>query len=232
MRNTILTIIHQPRADAGLIGHKLRRRGLTLEVRRPVAGHALPERLDDYVAVLVFGGVMSANDTHLDGIRAELDWLPKVLAAERPYLGVCLGAQLMARTLGAEVARHPEGLTEIGYFPIQATPTGRHLFPDTLHVYHWHNEGFGLPPGAELLASGERFPNQAFRYGKRVYGIQFHPEVTRPLMERWLEDGASQLTDAGAQAPDQHLQGHALYHPRLEDWLDDFIDHWLDSDRP
>lgn len=232
MRNTVLTIIHQPRADAGLIGRKLRARGLKLDVRRPFAGHSLPERLDNYVAVLVFGGVMSANDTHIDGIRTELDWLPKVLEAERPYLGVCLGAQLMAKTLGAPVAPHPEGLVEIGYFPVRATPAGLSLFPETLQVYHWHNEGFGLPPGAELLASGERFPNQAFRYGRRIYGIQFHPEVTRPIMEHWLSDGAEQLERAGAQSADEHLSGHAEHHPHLEDWLDDFIDHWLNSDHP
>lgn len=231
MNDTILAVVHQQDSDTGRIGQRLRRRGYYVEVRCPLHGDALPERPGDHAGVLVFGGPMSANDTHLDGIRAELDWLERVAVAGTPYLGVCLGAQLMARALGAEVAPHPEQQVEIGYYPIRATDAGRDLFPEELHVYHWHKEGFDLPSGAELLASGERFPHQAYRYDGRVYGIQFHPEVTRPIMARWLDNGAEQLASPGARPADAHFHGHARHDPALDDWLERFLDHWLTGQR-
>ncbi len=231
MNNTILAVVHQQDSDTGRIGQCLRQHGYHVEIRCPLHGDELPIRPSDYAGVLVFGGPMSANDTHLDGIRAELDWLPRILDAGLPYLGVCLGAQLMARALGAEVAPHPESLTEIGYFPIQATPSGRQLFPEQLHVYHWHKEGFALPPGAELLASSQRFPNQAYRYDGRVYGIQFHPEVTRPMMQHWLVDGAEHLQQPGAQTATEQLRGHDDHDDALGDWLERFLAHWLSPNR-
>ncbi|MFO1352628.1 MAG: hypothetical protein U1F68_18940 [Gammaproteobacteria bacterium] len=123
--NTVLAIVHQKTSQTGRIGAKLEARGYAIEMRCPMLGHGLPERLDDYAAVLVMGGPMSANDDHLLGIRAELDWLPVVLGAAKPYLGVCLGAQLLARALGARVSPHDEGLTEVGYFPVYATAGAR-----------------------------------------------------------------------------------------------------------
>lgn len=128
-----------PTASAGRLGERLARRGYPLDPSYPLEGQALPATLDNHAGAVVFGGPMSANDdARLPGLRAELDWISTVLAAGKPLLGVCLGAQRLARVLGARVGPHPDGWAEIGYFPIQPTAAGAAWFPPILHGYHWH----------------------------------------------------------------------------------------------
>jgi len=224
-----ILLVHQvSTGHSGRLGEKLRVRGHELVSCCPVAGEPLPRGMDDYAGVVIFGGPMSANDdAALPGLRAQLDWILTVLAADTPFLGICLGAQLLARTLGARVAPHPDGWAEIGYFPVQPTVAGAELFAPALHVYHWHREGFEVPSGTVLLASGERFPNQAFRYGKNAYGIQFHPEVTAVMMEEWLQQAAERLRLRGAQSAAQQRLGRARFDAAFIRWLDQFLDHWL-----
>ena len=143
----ILMIVHQESSDPGRIGDKLRERGYRLDIRRPCLGQELPVSLDEHAGCVMFGGPMSANDDHLEFIRKELDFIPRVVASGRPFLGVCLGAQLLARAGGGKVGPHPDGWHEIGYYPVKPTPQGRELFPDKLHIFQWHGEGFSLPRG-------------------------------------------------------------------------------------
>lgn len=226
--STILTIVHQPTSDPGLVGQVLNQWGFALDRRCPAAGDSLPSDLDGYSGVVVFGGPMSANDDQtLPFIQAELAWIERVLAARIPYLGICLGAQLLARVLGARVTVHPQGLREAGYYPILPTDCGRGLFPQPMMVYQWHQEGFSLPHQGRLLATGETFPHQAFSYGERAFGLQFHPEMTPILINRWTTDGADQLTLPGTQSRPYHLSQHRLYHRRMEQWLQRFLRHWL-----
>ena len=96
----ILLIVHQQFSDPGRMGAKLQALGYELDLRCPMLGAPLPASMDDHEAVVVFGGPMSANDDHLDGIRAELDWIPRAVESGKPYLGICLGAQLLARAGG------------------------------------------------------------------------------------------------------------------------------------
>jgi GMP synthase (glutamine-hydrolysing) len=171
---------------------------------------------------------MSANDDNeIPGIRTELDWIPDVLATGTAYLGLCLGAQLLARVLGATVRSHSEGIAEIGYYPLYPTTEGNALFPSAMNVYHWHTEGFEMPSGSQLLATGETFQNQAFRYDGNVYGLQFHPEVTRDILLDWLESGADRLALPGAQQSDRQLHAYREHHEPLGHWFDRFLDHWL-----
>ncbi|MBF2033880.1 MAG: glutamine amidotransferase [Leptolyngbyaceae cyanobacterium T60_A2020_046] len=224
----ILVIVHQETSNPGLLGEKLRSRGYRLEMRCPALGDPLPTCLTSYAGVVVLGGPMSANDDDtLPFIRAELDWLPTVLTADIPYLGICLGAQLLARVLGAQVQPHPTGQREIGYFPLRATVEGRSLFPEKMWVYHWHGEGFDLPPGATHLATGDTFPHQAFRYGDMAYGLQFHPEISQALIEDWTVRGAEQLTLPGAHSRDRHLHDHQRWGRTVDHWLTAFLDRWL-----
>lgn len=222
----ILIVVHQAHSTPGRIGERLQRRGYRLDVRRPALGDPLPQTLASYAGAVVFGGPMSANDD-LPFIRAEIDFIEKALAAEAPLLGICLGAQMMAKALGASVSPHREGACEIGYYPLEATDTGAALLNWPSHVYHWHSEGFDLPRGADLLATGEVFPNQAFRYGGSAYGLQFHPEVTREMMCLWTVRGAHNLTKRGAQPGEAHLQGWGRYDAAVCRWLDGFLDMWL-----
>lgn len=225
--NKILAIVHQETSKSGLVGELLTQRGYPLEMRCAALGDPLPSTVDPYAAVIIFGGPMSANDDHEPYIRAELDWIPTVLAADKPYLGICLGGQLLARVLGAEVRPHPQDQREIGYFPI-APATKVAEFRHAMHVYHWHREGFDLPQDAVLLAQGgEAFPNQAFRYGQRAYGLQFHPEITADMIDFWTTSGAEQLGLPGAQPRDLHFAHHRQYSHAVEQWLNIFLDRWL-----
>ena len=225
----ILMVVHQPTSDPGLVGQRLRQRGFSLDIRCPAAGDSLPQGLAAYSGVVVFGGPMSANDDRtLPHIATELHWLEQiVLPGAIPYLGICLGAQLLARVLGGTVAPHPQGVREIGYYPLWATPEGRGILPEELWVYHWHGEGFSIPPGGISLAWGETFANQAYRYGDRVYGLQFHPEITLDLIHTWTSRGADQLTLPGAHPRDRHLQDHHRHGPTVSHWLDHFLPRWL-----
>lgn len=122
----VLLIVHQITSDPGRVGRMLRERGYTLDIRCPSNQEELPATMEDHDAVAIFGGPMSANDDKtLPFIRTELDWIPTALDSRKPFLGICLGAQLLARALGATVAPHPEGRAEIGYFPVVPTRPGR-----------------------------------------------------------------------------------------------------------
>ncbi len=226
MSGRILFVTHEKTACAGRVGEVLRARGYATTVCRPFLGDPLPAARD-LAGVVVFGGRMSANDEHLDFIRAELAWIPTVLAQGTPYLGICLGGQLLARALGARVARHPGGLHEIGYAPVRPVVAGHEVFPAPMHVYQWHNEGFDVAPGAELLAAGDVFAHQAFRYGRAV-GLQFHPEVTPAIVTRWTESDPDLLRPE-AQPRAHQVAAAPTHDPVVGRWLDAFFDRWLQA---
>lgn len=222
----ILAITHQATSDPGLVGQLLQAEGCTLEICCPAVGAALPDALDNHDGVVVFGGPMSANDD-LPHIQTELAWIPRVLASQKPFLGICLGAQMLARVLGARVAPHQEGWREIGYAPIRPTTVPQNPLAALHRVYHWHSEGFELPKSAELLATGDCFANQAFRYGS-AYGLQFHPEITETMIDRWTTEGADHLTLPGAQPRDAHFQAHDQHGATVANWLRGFLQQWIE----
>ncbi|MCC2099113.1 MAG: glutamine amidotransferase, partial [Hyphomicrobiales bacterium] len=174
-------------------------------------------------------GPMSANDEE-DHVRREIDWISVPLKEEAPFFGICLGGQMLARQIGGSVGPHPEGKAEIGYYPLQPTPSGAALIEWPDKVYQWHREGFRLPESAEVLATGEIFEQQAFRYGRNAYGIQFHCELTLAMMHRWTVRGYQRLDMPGAQGRREHFAGRAIHDAPLRDWMERFIDLWLASD--
>lgn len=222
----VLIVLHQENSTPGRIGNALRSLGYRLDIRRPRFGDPLPESLSAHAGAVVFGGPMSANDPD-DYVRREIDWIEVPLVEQRPFLGICLGAQMLAMHLGARVAPHAEGRVEAGYYPIRPTPAGRKLcahWPD--EVYHWHREGFQLPAACELLAEGGDFPNQAIRFGS-AFGLQFHPDVTYAMMCRWTACGGDRLDMPGACPREQHFAGRARYDVVERAWLKQFLDGWL-----
>jgi GMP synthase (glutamine-hydrolysing) len=222
----VLIILHQETATAGRVGHALVQRGYALDIRKPRYGDPLPDTMADHAGAVMFGGPMSATDA-TDFIRREVDWIGVPLKEDKPFLGICLGAQMLAYHTGARIYPHPEGHAECGYYPIRPTEIGRSLCdPWPAQVYQWHREGFDLPVGAELLAEGDSFPVQAFRYGSG-YALQFHPDVTHATICRWTTRGHERMQMPNAKPRAAHFADRAVYDPAGQAWLAAFLNHWL-----
>ena len=228
MSATVILIDHPVGQRDDRASRILTERGYRIEWCCPGKGEALPEPGPGQVGAIVYGGAESANDDATKPyLRTELDWIERWLETGKPFLGICLGGQMLARVLGARVDPHPEAFDEIGYVPIE-TAAGADGFLDGIsHVYHWHHEGFTVPAGAELLATGPVFPNQAYRYGRNAYGLQFHPEVTVPVMSRWMKEAGHMLAYPNAQPRERQLADAERYDAPLEAWLERFLDDWL-----
>ena len=229
-RPVVLIVLHQEHSTPGRVGQALRAMDARLDIRRPCLGEPLPATLAEHDGAVVFGGPMCANDC-VDWVRREIDWLAVPLAERKPLLGICLGAQMLALQLGARVFSYEDKRSEIGYFPIRPNAAGDRLCaePFPRSVYQWHSDGFDLPAGAELLATGgQDFPNQAYRYGAAV-ALQFHPEVTYHMMCKWTLRGAERLTRPGAQQRPGHLGGWFQHDGKVAAWLGAFLPAWLEG---
>jgi len=219
-RKPVLIVLHQATSTPGRVGQLLCQAGFPLDVRRPALGDCLPSTLENHGGAVVFGGPMSANGDE-DFIKYETDWLDIPLREKAPFLGICLGAQMLARHLGGRVASDPGGEVEIGWYPIEATKEGEAFFDWPRMVYHFHIEGiYDLPRDAHLLARGDTYPTQAFRYGDNAWAIQFHAELTQAMMQRWVVRAAHRFNDKGAQKGQAHLEGRLLYDRPLRHWLE------------
>ncbi|CAK0776839.1 GMP synthase (glutamine-hydrolysing) [uncultured Gammaproteobacteria bacterium] len=194
---TALIIGHVAFEDAGSFGRVLAQRGW--KIRTLQAGCDDLSALDPAAAdlLLILGGPIGVYEDDLyPFLRDELALVERRLRAGRPTLGVCLGAQVMARALGARV--YPGGRKEIGWSPLILTPAGtasclRHIAAGQTPVLHWHGDTFDLPEAATLLASTTVYPHQAFSWGSAALGLQFHPEVETAGLERWLIGHACEL---------------------------------------
>jgi GMP synthase-like glutamine amidotransferase len=194
------------------------------------AGEPLP-RLEGFDAVVAMGGPMSVNDEdEHPWLVEEKAFVREVVEAGVPFLGVCLGSQLLASALGARVYANPAG-AEVGMLPVQRTDAGRADpllggLAEPLVTLQWHGDTFDLPEGAELLATSPLARHQAFRVGARAYGVQFHLEVTEEQVGQWAgvpayadslratlgdEAGRAFLADAAARASELAAQARALF---------------------
>lgn len=231
MSGRILLLNHMPGERQDRAHKMLQARGFETVWCSPALGDPLPDPSGgDYQAVVVYGGSQSANDTgpEMAYIPEEIDWIRRWVEAEKPYLGFCLGSQLLARSLGAEVGPHPQGLLEIGFVEVENS-SEKDFLPEDLQVYHWHKEGFELPSRGELLLRGRVFPQQAFRLSPKIYGLQFHPEVTLAQMSLWMEEAGHMLSAAGAHGPARQQRDAAKHNAPLGQWLEDFLDRWLEE---
>ena len=184
---------HVPFEGLGSIEPWLAAAGYEVTTTRFFESAALPDAagLDLIVAM---GGPMSVNDeVELPWLVDEKRFIREAIAAGKPVLGVCLGAQLLASALGARVYRNPA--TEIGWFPVQGVVAGADAFrfPDTTPAFHWHGETFDLPRGAVRLARSVACGNQAFQFGRSVIGLQFHLETTPASVRELVENCRAEL---------------------------------------
>jgi len=206
----ILILQHLACEPPALLADVLHEQGWKTEVVL-VQEQRIPERLDDYAGLIVMGGPMSASDTHLDFIAQELALLKQAIKQDFPVLGICLGAQLLAKAAGAEILTSPE--RELGWHPLFPTSDSKtdalfsSLPAEGLKVFQWHGETFSLPRSAKLLASCPEVPNQAFRLGSCQYGLQFHVEVDARIIRNWIETGKSERRDLGENGIRTILRG-------------------------
>ena len=233
--NEPVLVLQNLTADGpGYLGAWLNGQGIAFDVFDTEAADAYPWSIAGYRGLALLGGAMSAND-ELPSLRQAERLILQAIDADIPVIGHCLGGQLMARALGAQVLASPK--PEIGWQTLQvaATPTARAWFgePGVRTVYHWHGESFELPPGAELLASNASCPYQAFAIGRHL-ALQFHVELDAHKLAAWsasvdpgfmrsqrehpatVQTGAAMRAQAIAALPAQQRLADRIYR------------HWLD----
>lgn len=192
----VLVVEHARGEGPYALGEALEAAGLHMQLCQVWAGDPVPQSLVGVEAVAVMGGAQTAySDDGFPSRHAELDLLRKVLAADLPVLGICLGAQLLAMAAGGK-ARVGSGL-QLGWSEVGLSPAADKdpLFsgaPERLRVLHWHGDTVDLPEKAVLLASCDRYPVQAFRVGAAAWGLQFHLEVDEVAVDAFMETATPQ----------------------------------------
>lgn len=186
----VLVFRHVPHEGLGTLAPALRAAGYPVRVIDIARGRPALPSPRSLSALIVMGGPMGVYEkSKYPFLRREIAYLRRAIRAKKPLLGVCLGAQLIAHALGQRV--YPNDKKEIGWYPLHRTDAARRdplfaSFPKTAAVFQWHGDTFDLPKGATLLATSPRCRHQAFRWGDRVYGLQFHVEVDPAMVREWL----------------------------------------------
>jgi GMP synthase (glutamine-hydrolysing) len=227
-----LAIRHVHFEDCGSLAAVLRERGF--EIRYVEAGRDSLREIDVTTPELVIGlgGPVSVYEAHrYPWITDELQLFERRLATHRPVLGICLGAQMLARVLGSRVFPGPK---ELGWAPLELTRAGETsviapLGPDRTSMLHWHGDTFDLPPKATLLASTEQVANQVFSWERFVLAFQCHPEVRHEDIESWLIGHATEIAAASGASVEQLRKDTKYYGPTLTGYAKTAFIDWLES---
>jgi GMP synthase (glutamine-hydrolysing) len=211
----VLVIENYVGTPLGLVGRALADAGADIDLRAAWQGAPVPVGHAEHDALVVLGGEQSALDD------AGSPWLPQAAAltrafgeADKAVLGICLGAQLIARAAGADnILGNP---IEFGWHYVRPTPAGRNdpvisALGAGTPIFHWHSDTFSLPPHAVRLAESDMTDIQAFRLGRAVYGIQFHFEADRSLVERWNVEFADQIAGHTPDWPERYPSESAIH---------------------
>jgi GMP synthase (glutamine-hydrolysing) len=230
----ILALRHVEHEGLGLLEHTFRERGLVCDVL-DMPGR-LPRSFDPrhLAGLVVLGGPMNVDEVDRYPFLAdEVQWIEQSVAAGLPVLGICLGAQLLAKASGARV--YPNAVKEIGWYQIDWT---REAANDAIlegcrsssYVFQWHGDTFDLPPGATLLATSALCRNQAFRVGNAAYGLQFHIEVTAAIIAEWLDEpgNCGELSGLDYINPQAILQATPRRLPAMTELGRTILGRWAD----
>jgi GMP synthase-like glutamine amidotransferase len=231
----VLVLQHLSADGPAYLGDWLRREGRPFEVFDAERGHDFPKAIRGYAALAILGGEMSANDP-LRSLRDAERLILDAMQADVPVIGHCLGAQLMARALGATV--EPSAVPEVGWHPVQVLPraSARRWFGERTQavVFQWHYDAFDLPAGVELLARSEACPHQAFSLGPHL-AMQFHVEVDAAKVAAWAGAHDERFRAAGdvptVHSPERMIAGVAAHLARQQRLADRVYAQWMSAAR-
>jgi GMP synthase (glutamine-hydrolysing) len=225
----LLVLQHVAHELLGTLNPLLKRAGFRLRYVNFARHPDAQPSLDGYDGLVVLGGPMSANDTdRLPHLTTEMKLIEEALRRDLPVLGICLGAQLIAKTLGAGVYANEE--KEIGWYDVSPTDKAESdpllaEFQRTEKVFQWHGDTFDIPKSTIHLAFSSLCANQAFRYGKNVYGLQFHLEVDEPMIYRWLRiaDNKKEIGTLGGKIDPERIHRETPEHIKRLQQLGDCV---------
>jgi GMP synthase (glutamine-hydrolysing) len=229
---TVIAITHVAFEDLGSLGIELIQAGFEIEVMDACTTDLRSvEGLNPDLLVVLGGPVGVPDRDAYPFLELEIELLRARLASRRPTLGICLGAQLMAAAMGANVYPGSHG-RELGWAPISAASDSvpgwfQVLLAPQLRVLHWHSDTFDLPAGATHLAKTAQYANQAFTFGNYALALQFHPEVALLGLERWYVGHACELAQAGVLVR-QFREESGTFAPELEKAARQFWQQWLE----
>ena len=230
----VLVLQHIACEPPGVYEDVLREHGATIARVELDEGDPLPD-WRGFDAIVAMGGPMSVNDDDsLPWLRDEKRAIGEAVRAGTPYWGACLGVQLLAAALGARVFTGPSA--EVGVLPVTLTDAGLddpvlQGLPRELPTFQWHGDTFDLPEGAVLLASSPAYSNQAFRWGDRAYGVQFHVEVSAGMAQEWAavpEYAASLEQTLGPGSAEPLLAQLGDRAEEMGGYARSMFEHWLD----
>ena len=226
----ILLVKHSTGWDFDRCSTWMRSNGVDCDWCYPADGDQFPDPAD-YSGVISFGGAVSANDdVSLPWIKDELKFIEGCMQNDLRFFGICLGAQLLARVLGAAVKPHSDEVREVGFHPVYPTAQAGDFMQQPLTIMQWHGEGFDLPSGATQTARGEVFEQQAFHMSKHVFGVQFHPEVDPTVLALWHERNKTRPVNVLTEEERQVMMRDALqYDASITEWLDGVLRNWTAS---
>ncbi|MES9825853.1 MAG: gamma-glutamyl-gamma-aminobutyrate hydrolase family protein [Candidatus Thiodiazotropha endolucinida] len=225
---------HVPFEDLGSIENWLKRSGYEITSTRLFESEELPG-IESVDLLVIMGGPMSVNDDRdFPWLVEEKEFIKKVIESGIPVLGICLGAQLIACSLGAEVFSN--SVKEIGWIPIRAVNSDNQsvlLFPEETAVFHWHGETFNLPMGATRIAESAACKNQAYQIGKHVIGLQFHLETTPASAQAIVENCRDELVEGEyIQTATEILSVPQEQYRSINSLMEDVLEYITRNDRP
>ncbi|HEY7555728.1 MAG TPA: gamma-glutamyl-gamma-aminobutyrate hydrolase family protein [Candidatus Binatia bacterium] len=227
----VLVFQHDPFEDLGFFAEVLDKEGATYRTIRLFHGEMPAEDWRHVAALIILGGPMGiADEERFPFLRWEKRIIRAAIDESVPILGICVGAQLIAATLGART--YHGSVKEIGWSQISITPHGQvdsllGYLPESATVFQWHGDGFDLPERAVSLASSTHYKTQAFRLGKIIYGLQFHLEITPRMIERWIGERSKDLASAPYVSPEKILVDTLNHAPTSKYYGERFLSEFI-----
>lgn len=221
----VVLVRHEADPEDDRVTQWLARHGVASTVVRPFRGETLPGVDGRILGSVVYGGPFNVfeEDCHAF-LHAENRWIEGCLKAEVPILGICQGAQSMARVMGAECGPLDPEVHEFGYYEVAPTEAGRTILPEPMLMTQAHFHGFAIPAGATRLAFSRTFPNQAMQAGPRAFAFQFHAEMTPVGFRRWQDAKWAAYGKPGTQDRAEQDRRQALCDAPMELWFNGFLD--------